>query len=237
MLAEHAARPARRPGGRGRRGTVPLLRRGRRSSRARCCSSTADWGCSDGRRSGTDSDESSSPGSATVTPLGNDVETTWDSLIAGESGAGPITQFDATDYAVALRLRGEGLRRRRTGSTASRRGAWTASRRWRSPRRGRPRRTPGLDIAADAGPRRRGGRDRDRRPQVVRGLLPAAARARAPTGSNPFSIVQIIPNMAAGWVSMELGDAGPLSPSARPARRRTWRSATGSTRSGSAAPT
>jgi 3-oxoacyl-[acyl-carrier-protein] synthase II len=29
-----------------------------------------------------------------VTPLGGDVETTWKNLIAGESGAGPITRFD-----------------------------------------------------------------------------------------------------------------------------------------------
>ena len=42
---EHAARAARGAGGHRRRGTLPLLRRGRRSSRARCCSSTADWGC------------------------------------------------------------------------------------------------------------------------------------------------------------------------------------------------
>ncbi|WP_394726989.1 beta-ketoacyl-ACP synthase II [Altererythrobacter sp. GH1-8] len=32
-----------------------------------------------------------------VTPLGGDVETSWKNLIAGESGAGPITRFDATD--------------------------------------------------------------------------------------------------------------------------------------------
>lgn len=32
-----------------------------------------------------------------VTPLGGDVETTWTNLIAGKSGAGPITRFDATD--------------------------------------------------------------------------------------------------------------------------------------------
>ena len=29
-----------------------------------------------------------------VTPLGGDVETSWKNLIAGESGAGPITRFD-----------------------------------------------------------------------------------------------------------------------------------------------
>ena len=39
-------------------------------------------------------------GLGAVTPLGNDVETTWESLSPGSSGAGPITQFDSTDYAV-----------------------------------------------------------------------------------------------------------------------------------------
>src|ERR687894_926709 len=33
-----------------------------------------------------------------VTPLGADVETTWRNILAGKSGAGPITRFDATDY-------------------------------------------------------------------------------------------------------------------------------------------
>ena len=32
-----------------------------------------------------------------VTPLGGDVDTTWKNLIAGESGAGPITRFDPAD--------------------------------------------------------------------------------------------------------------------------------------------
>ena len=35
-----------------------------------------------------------------MTPLGLDVESTWSSLLAGESGAGEITAFDHTDYAV-----------------------------------------------------------------------------------------------------------------------------------------
>jgi 3-oxoacyl-[acyl-carrier-protein] synthase II len=37
-------------------------------------------------------------GLGAVTPLGNDVPTTWSNVIAGQSGAGPITQFDATGY-------------------------------------------------------------------------------------------------------------------------------------------
>ena len=37
-----------------------------------------------------------------VTPLGGSVEQTWSRLIAGESGAGPITRFDAADYACRI---------------------------------------------------------------------------------------------------------------------------------------
>ena len=39
-------------------------------------------------------------GLGAVTPLGNDVETTWSNLLAGESGAGEITQFDHADFPV-----------------------------------------------------------------------------------------------------------------------------------------
>ena len=39
-------------------------------------------------------------GIGAVSPLGNDVETTWKNLIGGESGAGTIEQFDASEYPV-----------------------------------------------------------------------------------------------------------------------------------------
>src|SRR5437763_1654189 len=32
-----------------------------------------------------------------VTPLGGDVETSWKNIVAGRSGAGPITKFDPSD--------------------------------------------------------------------------------------------------------------------------------------------
>ena len=37
-------------------------------------------------------------GLGAITPLGNDVKTTWDSLVNGVSGAGPITLFDAEKF-------------------------------------------------------------------------------------------------------------------------------------------
>jgi 3-oxoacyl-[acyl-carrier-protein] synthase II len=43
-----------------------------------------------------------------VTPLGLDVPTTWDALVAGTSGVGPITHFDATgfDTRIAAEVKG-----------------------------------------------------------------------------------------------------------------------------------
>src|SRR3954462_2917169 len=39
-------------------------------------------------------------GVGAVTPLGNDVDTTWRNVLAGESSACVIPQFDSTDYFV-----------------------------------------------------------------------------------------------------------------------------------------
>ena len=41
-------------------------------------------------------------GVGSVTPLGLDTETTWSGLVSGQSGIGPITRFDATDYACHI---------------------------------------------------------------------------------------------------------------------------------------
>ncbi|CAN5685624.1 beta-ketoacyl-ACP synthase II [soil metagenome] len=41
-------------------------------------------------------------GVGAVTPIGNDPETYWANLVAGKSGAAPITQFDAEDLAVTF---------------------------------------------------------------------------------------------------------------------------------------
>src|SRR5207248_10849545 len=93
------ARGAERRGG---RCTLPLLRRGIVHHRGRAAGRrwagdvvTSENGSSlNGRRRVVVT------GLGAVTPLGLDVESTWSSLLAGESGAAEITQFDHADYPV-----------------------------------------------------------------------------------------------------------------------------------------
>lgn len=37
-------------------------------------------------------------GLSAITPLGNDLETTWENALAGKSGIGPVTRFDVSQY-------------------------------------------------------------------------------------------------------------------------------------------
>ena len=37
-------------------------------------------------------------GIGALTPIGNNLKTYWESLVAGKSGAGPITHFDASNF-------------------------------------------------------------------------------------------------------------------------------------------
>lgn len=37
-----------------------------------------------------------------VTPLGNDIDSVWQALLDGKSGAGPITRFDVSDYSTKI---------------------------------------------------------------------------------------------------------------------------------------
>lgn len=41
-------------------------------------------------------------GLSAITPLGNDLETSWKGLIAGRSGIGPITRFDCSDFSTKI---------------------------------------------------------------------------------------------------------------------------------------
>ena len=41
-------------------------------------------------------------GLGVVTPLGIGVDKTWQALLVGQSGIGPITRFDASDYSCQI---------------------------------------------------------------------------------------------------------------------------------------
>jgi 3-oxoacyl-[acyl-carrier-protein] synthase II len=148
-------------------------------------------------------------GIGAVTPLGNDAETSWQRLLAGESGAGPITQFDSTDYYVHFacevkdfdpsnwidRKQARRMDRFAQLILAAARQAEADS---------------GVDVGAE------GDRVGASIATGIGGLKSFqdcydTLKERGPDRVNPFAIPCIIPNMGAGWVSMELGTRGPLS--------------------------
>jgi 3-oxoacyl-[acyl-carrier-protein] synthase II len=148
-------------------------------------------------------------GIGAVTPLGNDAETSWQNLLAGESGAGPITQFDSSDYFVhfACEVKDfdpsnwiERKQARRMDRFAQL--VLAAARQAEA--------DSGLDIEAD------GDRIGASIATGIGGIKSFqdcydTLIERGPDRVNPFAIPCIIPNMGAGWVSMELGTRGPLS--------------------------
>ena len=148
-------------------------------------------------------------GLGAVTPLGNDVESSWAALVAGASGAGPITQFDTAGFAVdfACEVKGFDPVQYVDYKAARRMDRFThlvlgAARQAEA--------DSGLDIASEA--ERVGA-------AVGTGIgglksfqdCTDTLRERGPDRVNPFAIPAIIPNLGAGWVSMELGTKGPLS--------------------------
>jgi 3-oxoacyl-[acyl-carrier-protein] synthase II len=143
-----------------------------------------------------------------VSPLGNDVESSWQSLVAGESGAAEITAFDHSDYGVhfACELKEfdpttwiDRKRARRMDRFAQM--ILAAARQGEA--------DSGIEIAQ--APERFGA-------SIATGIgglrsfqdCHEVLRSRGPDRVNPFSIPSIIPNMGAGWVSIELGTKGPL---------------------------
>ncbi|HVN33849.1 MAG TPA: beta-ketoacyl synthase N-terminal-like domain-containing protein, partial [Casimicrobiaceae bacterium] len=45
-----------------------------------------------------------------VTPVGNDVDTTWSALLAGRSGGAPISLFDASGFTTWIAAEVKGFR-------------------------------------------------------------------------------------------------------------------------------
>jgi 3-oxoacyl-[acyl-carrier-protein] synthase II len=148
-------------------------------------------------------------GLGAVTPLGTDVESSWENLIAGRSGAGEITQFDSSRYSVhfACEVKGfdatEFIDRKQARRMDRFAHLIVAAARLAE-------RDAGLEIAKE--PDRIGA-------AIATGIGGLKAfqdchselLERGPDRVNPFSIPEIIPNMGAAWVSMQLGTQGPLS--------------------------
>ena len=143
-----------------------------------------------------------------VSSLGLSVDTSWEALLAGESGVNEITLFDTTDYPVHFacelkdfdptvwidRKAARRMDRFAQIVLAAARQAHEDS---------------GLDVGAN--PERIGA-------SIATGIGGLRSfqdcydvlRERGPDRISPFSIPSIIPNMGAGWVSIELGTKGPL---------------------------
>ena len=69
----------------------------------------------------------------------------------------------------------------------------------------------GVSNRREPGPRRRGQSPRGSAGSTAFENCFQSLLERGPDRTSPFAIVQIIPNMAAAWVSMELGAQGPLA--------------------------
>jgi 3-oxoacyl-[acyl-carrier-protein] synthase II len=147
-------------------------------------------------------------GMGMVSPLGNDVQTSWSNLLAGASGAAEITAFDHANYNVhfACELKEfdptvwiDRKAARRMDRFAQM--ILAAARQAES--------DSGIDIAAE--PERVGA-------SIATGIgglhsyqqCYHVLLTKGPDRVSPFSIPSIIPNMGAGWVSIELGTKGPL---------------------------
>jgi 3-oxoacyl-[acyl-carrier-protein] synthase II len=148
-------------------------------------------------------------GLGVVSPLGNDIDTFWRRLVAGESGVGPITRFDTSDYKVHIAAEVKDFdaedfidkRQVRRLDLFSRYAVAAAKL-----------------AAADA--------EFDPRPEADRvgavvgsgvgGLQTLHTEidkllTKGPDRVNPLLVPMMIPNMGAAHVSLELGTKGPLS--------------------------
>jgi len=143
-----------------------------------------------------------------VSPLGNDVQSSWSRLLAGESGAGTITAFDHTDYNVHFACELKDF-----DPTV-----WVDRKAAR-----RMDRFAQMIIAAARQAEADSGVDISEAPDrygasIATGIgglhsyqeCYRVLLTKGPDRVSPFSIPSIIPNMGAGWVSIELGTKGPL---------------------------
>jgi len=143
-----------------------------------------------------------------VSPLGNDFESSWQALIDGECGAAEITAFDHADYGVHFACELKDFEPTTwIDRKAARRMDRFAQMILAAARQAEQ--DSGVDVAAE--------------PELIGASIATGIgglksfqdcydvlKDRGPDRVSPFSIPSIIPNMGAGWVSIELGTKGPL---------------------------
>jgi 3-oxoacyl-[acyl-carrier-protein] synthase II len=148
-------------------------------------------------------------GIGVVCPVGNDLDAAWRRLVAGESGIGPITRFDASR--LSSRIAGEvksftpeDYIDRRVARRMDRYSHFAVA----AARQAVD--DAGLDVAAEAedigGVVASGGGGLATFEQQSRVLI-----EQGPGRLSPFFGTMMIPNMGAAHVSLELGLKGPLS--------------------------
>ena len=150
-------------------------------------------------------------GLGAITPLGNDVATTWEAAKAGKSGAGPITHFDASLFKTQFACEVKGFnaaehidrKKLRTLDLYSQY-ALVAAR----------------QAVEDSGLENTEGIDRDRIGVIVAAGIGGLHTFEEEAGYyalnkdngpkyNPFSIPKMIADIASGHISMEYGYHGP----------------------------
>ena len=148
-------------------------------------------------------------GMGVVSPVGNDMGTTWRSILEGKSGAGPITHFDATNFPVrfAAELKGFDPLQFMDRKEAKRADAYTQYAV-----------AAAVQAMADAGYTDGHGTDPDRVGVIVGSGIGGLTsfeeqhdvyRERGPGKISPFFIPMFIADIAAGIVSMRFNAKGP----------------------------
>ena len=147
-------------------------------------------------------------GSGVVSPIGNDTEEFWKNLVAGCSGAGPITRFDASQYATRFACE---VRNFDPGAVIDRKDAKRMDRfvQFAVVAAAEAIRTSGLDLENV---------NHDRVGVIVGsgigGLETLESQhkvllERGPSRVSPFFIPMMISDMAAGQISIQFGLRGP----------------------------
>jgi 3-oxoacyl-[acyl-carrier-protein] synthase II len=148
-------------------------------------------------------------GLGAITPVGNDVASTWRAIVGGQSGAAPITKFDSTGFPVRFAAEVKGFdplhtmdRKEAKRSDQYTQYAVAAS----------------VEAMADAGLTELGNIDPDRVGVIVGSGIGGLKsfeeqhdvyRERGASKISPFFIPMFIADIAAGIVSMRFGAKGP----------------------------